>query len=160
MPTKSEIFAAYDGDIDAILEAWPNIDPVGYALWEGQALARLLRADVKAWERRQTVRIDADLGDQRAGQDRLIDVGEPVRRERVKARAKVATDKGSEDFLSLAGQHGADVLRQAALRDKPGAVTTVQRCERMLKIAALIESETARLGRDVTVAEVLELVAA
>lgn len=159
MPTKSEIFAAYDGDIDAILEAWPNLDPVGYALWEGQALARLLRADVKAWERRQTVRIDADLRAEHAGQERLVDVGEPVRRERVKARAKIATDKGSVDFLSLAGPKGAAILRSAANRDLPGALETVARRKRDLTIADLIESESARLGRDVTVAEVLELVA-
>lgn len=159
MPTKSEIFAAYDGDIDAILEAWPNIDPVGYAAWERTALKRLLRADVRAWRGRQHVQIDRELHAEHAGQDRLVDVPE-ARRERVKVRAKVTTDAGASDFLALSGKAGADVLRQAALRDKPGALTTVERCERMLKVADLIESESVRLGRDVTVAEVLELVAA
>ena len=159
MPTKSEIFAAYDGDLDAILEAWPNLDPEGYALWEQTALRRLLRTDVRGWRARQHVQVDREIHAERAGQDRLVDV--PVkRRESVTMRATVTTDAGSESFLDLAGQAGADVLRQAAQRDKPGAATTLARCERMLRIAELIESESARLGRDVTVAEVLERVTA
>lgn len=108
MPTKAEVFAAYDGDVDAILEAWPNVDPVGYAEWERTALVRLLRSDVGAWQRRQCVR----------------------------------------------------VLREVAGRDKPGAATTLARCERLLRIAEMIESETKRLGRPVSVAEVIERVAA
>ena len=159
MPTRSEIFATYGDDIDALLEAWPNLDPEGYAVYERNALRRLLSADLKAWQRRQTVHVAAEMRAEHAGQDRLVDV--PAKRPApVAMRATVATDSGSEDFLALAGQHGADVLRQAALRDKPGAATTLARCERMLRIAELIESESARLGRDVTVAEVLERVAA
>lgn len=160
MPTKSEIFAAYDGDPDAILDARPNLDPVGYAAFEASALRRLLASDVKAWERRQTVRIDAEIRAEHAGQERLVEVPEPERRERVKARARISTDQGSVDFLTLAGPAGAAILRNAANRDLPGALETVARRKRDLAIAALIESESTRLGRDVTVAEVLELVAA
>ena len=159
MPTKSEIFATYGDDIDAMLAAWPNLDPAGYATWERTALRRLANADVRAWQRRQHVRVDREVRTVNAGQDRLVDVP-AKRREEVRMRAKVTTDRGSADFLGLGGKNGAKVLREAAMRDKPGAATTLDRCNRMLRLAELIESESERLGRDVTVAEVLERVAA
>mgnify|MGYP007115078338 CR=1 FL=1 len=158
MPTRSEVFAAYDGDPDAILEAWPNLDPDGYAAWERTALQRMLRTDVRAWQRRQHVRIDRDLEADRSGQGQLVDV--PRKRQDVRMRAKLTADGGSVDFLDLAGPDGAKVLREAALRDKPGALTTIARCERLLRLADLIASESERQGRPVTVAEVIERVAA
>jgi hypothetical protein len=158
MTSKSEMFAAYDGDVQAILEAWPNLDPEGYASWERTALIRLLSADVRRWQSRQTVTVEADARAEQAGQGRLVDV--PAKRKRVEFRAKVSTDGGSVDFMALAGDQGALTLRQAALRDKPAAATTLARCERLLRIAELIEAETARLGRPVSVAEVIERVAA
>lgn len=158
MPTKAEVFEAHGGDVDYILSAWPNIDPAGYAAWERTALRRLLAADVRAWQRRQTVRIDADAGKADSGQARLVDV--PTRRRAVPMRAKVTTDAGAVDFLGLSGPAGARTLRQAALRDKPGAVTTLSRCERLLAIADLLDAESAEQGRPVTVAEVIERVAA
>lgn len=159
MTSKSEMFAAYDGDVQAILEAWPNLDPEGYAAWERTALIRLLSADVRRWQSRQTVTVEADERAEQAGQGRLVDV--PAKRKRVEFRAKVSTDNGgSVDFMALAGDAGALTLRQAALRDKPAAATTLARCERLLRIAELIESESQRLGRPVSVAEVIERVAA
>jgi hypothetical protein len=159
MPTKAEVFAAYDGDVDAILEAWPNVDPVGYAEWERTALVRLLRSDVGAWQRRQCVRVDREPKAE-TGQGRLEGVPLPVRRKSVRMRARVTTDKGPREFLTLSGKAGAKVLREVAGRDKPGAATTLARCERLLRIAEMIESETKRLGRPVSVAEVIERVAA
>lgn len=158
MTSKSEMFAAYDGDVHAILDAWPNLDPEGYAAWERTALTRLLSADVRRWQSRQTVTVEADTQAEKDGQGRLVDV--PVKRQRVEFRAKVSTDGGSVDFMALAGDKGAMTLRQAAFRDKPAATTTLARCERLLRIAELIEAESKRLGRPVSVAEVIERVAA
>lgn len=159
MPTKSEIIAAYDGDPDAILEAWPNLDPEAYAAWERTALRRLMAADVSRWRSRQIVTVEAEERAEMAGQGRLVDV-RPTRRKKVEFRASITTDDGPVDFMDLAGPAGAEAIRQAALRDKPGALTTIARCERLLKIAALVESESEIQGRPVSVAEIIERVAA
>lgn len=159
MTTRSEVFAAYGDDIDALLDAWPNLDPEGYAAWEHNALRRLARSDVRAWRSRQTVKIDRETAEADSGQGRLVDVP-PARREQIRMRSVITTDDAAVNLLAIAGPEGADLLRQVALRDRPGAATTLARCERLLKLAELIEAESARQGRPVTVAEVIEQVAA
>lgn len=61
------------------------------------------------------------------------------------------------DQLRLAGPEGARILRTVAQRDQLHARTTFERSHFQLKLAEAIEVESRRLGRDVSVAEVLGL---
>lgn len=59
------------------------------------------------------------------------------------------------DRLHLAGKTGADTIRKAVERDNRPAKTTLRRGRTDLRIADAVESESERLGRPVSVAEIL-----
>lgn len=78
----------------------------------------------------------------------------------IRERIVIQNDDGERqeyDQFSLAGAEGAKVLRAVAERDKRHAETTFERSHLQFKLADAIEAESVRLGRDVSVAEVLGL---
>ena len=117
MTSKSEMFAAYDGDVQAILEAWPNLDPEGYAAWERTALTRLL---YKESGLRGVAGISQDMRV-------LLDSAAPEAREAVdlfcyrivREIGSLAAALGGLDVLIFTGgigEHGAPVREQVCAR--------------------------------------------
>ena len=160
MSRKTELYEAYADDARLALDAWANLDPVGFAAWQATVEERQYLADYRRWNSRRTVGAlttspeSADLP--------LFPLPpksappKPV----PQVRQTIVHDGRSIDLLALAGEDGARILRETALRDKGPASTTLARCDRMVKLAELIAAESKRLGRPVSVAEVIERVAA
>lgn len=153
---QTDLFAAYGDDVDAALDAWPNLDPEGYAAWEASLARRAYLNAYRAWVRTQTVELERDELRQRTGQTRLF-TPEPAAD--LSLRKIVNVDGDLFALAALAGKRGADALRRIAERDSRPAATTLARARQLEKLAAHIEAESQRLGRDVTVAEALGVAA-
>lgn len=156
MTTRADLFAAYGDDFPALLAAWPNLDPTGYRVWSEQAEHRQIKAEYARWRSRQT----ADIAKTRRTESAppLFDAP-PAKVETVKVRAIIAHEGGDSHLMELAGEDGAKKLREAALRDLGPAETTTARCRRMIDLADQILAESERLGRPVSVAEVIGMAA-
>lgn len=154
MSTRNDLFAAYGDDVDGALGAWPNVDPTGYAAWSGQAERRQYRNEYRRWLSRQTITAARDTIQNR-GQVRLFEP--PTAAKGIQLRSTMIHQGEQMPVLGLSGDEGARVLRQICQRDLTPALTAVARAKFGLALADHIEAETERLGRPVSVAEVIGL---
>lgn len=153
----TDLYSRYGDDATGALEALANVDNELWRSFLDAAAERQYLAQYGAWLRSQTVEVTKQAKRRRRDEPRLFEVKVDADKMALRRTVKAAGDQHS--LMSLSGVEGASVLRDAARRDRPGALTTVARCDQYDKIADLIESETARLGRPVSVAEVLAVAA-
>jgi hypothetical protein len=152
--TKFEIFEAYEDPTDG-LAAWANVDPDGWSAFVDGSAEKCYLNDRAAWVRSLTQSVEKEALAARRGQPRLFEPVESAAR--VELRERIVWN-GSEYLLAdLAGKKGALVLRSAMTRDLKPAQTTIERCKNGLALADHIESESDRLGRDVSVSEVVAM---
>lgn len=151
MTTKAELFTAYGDDPRAILDAWPNLDPQGYAIWSDKAEERQILTEYRRWARTQTIKLERNPDHE----EHPALFPQPRKGKAITVRQTVVHDGEEVALLSLTGHEGATLLRQAMLRDLGPASTTVDRCRYGIKLADLIDAETERLGRPVSAAEIL-----
>lgn len=156
MTRKAEIFAAYGDDAESALRNWQQVDPDGYGQWSATVEQRTYVADYRRWASRQLSSVRASALKPKTDQARLFQPADGER-ESVEIRRTIVHDGTELVTAELAGLDGAQKLREAALRDLGPAETTAKRCRRNIEIAALIEAETIRLGRPVSVGEVLHM---
>lgn len=154
MSTKYEVFDAYP-DATEGLAAWANVDPEGYDAFVEGAAAKRYDAERAAWVRSMTQSVRKDALHAKSGQARLFEPPESATR--VELRERIVWSGTEYVLADLAGKDGALVLRKAMTRDLKPALTTVQRCKNGLALAEHIEAESERLGRDVSVREVVSL---
>lgn len=154
---KAEVFDAYGDGPDA-LEAFANLHHQEWSEFVDSAALKQWKAEYATWRRGQVRSVERDLIAADRGSARLFDLPEGATRIDIRSRLIFA---GIEhDTFDLAGRDGAAVLRLVAERDGAPARTVLVRSNLYVKLADHIESESKRLGRDVSVAEVLELGAA
>jgi hypothetical protein len=154
---KHDIFDNYEEPRDG-LEAWANVDPDGWSAFVEGAAERRYQNERAAWVRSQVQSVAFDMKKKAKGEVRLFELPESATT--IDIRERLIVDGKEVILLKLAGKSGADVLRQAMDRDMKPALTTVRRCKTGFALADHIEAESERLRRDVSVAEVVTLVAA
>lgn len=155
MSRKTDIFAAYGDDAEAALRNWQQIDPLGFDAWESDLARRQYLTDYRKWSGARKVSVTPPATEPAPS---LFPA--PAKVEAIQTRPTVVHDGHEHTLLDLAGSEGATVLRQAALRDLTPAESTAKRCRFHLRIADLIEAETVRQGRPVSVGEVIGLAVA
>lgn len=155
MSARNSIFEAYGADARAGLDAWLNVDPDDLHRWSDQAEERQYRAEYRRWLGRQTVVADAAEIAEGPQQPRLFEPPKATRT--VELRSTVIHEGESKPLGDLAGLEAVRVLRDVCRRDLTPALTAVNRAKFGLALADHIEAETERLGRAVTVAEVIEM---
>lgn len=148
------VFEQYGDDAEAGLQALANTDHALWSAYTDSAAEAKYRSDFASWVRRQTVRMSKDDIAASNGQARLFT---PPRSKLVEARMMVRLDGKIYRVADLAGHEGAAILRRVAERDLKPSRTTVARCKVQLKLADHITAETDRLGRDVSVNEVVKM---
>lgn len=153
MSTRNDIFEAYGDEPRAALDAWLNVDPEGFARWSDQAEERQYHAEFMRWVRGKTIKLERV--EQNPGQTRLFEP--PATSRGVKVRAALIHGGEIMETEQLAGLEGARFIRAAMTRDLAPAKTTVARCAYGFALADHLEAETERLGRPVSVAEVVGL---
>jgi hypothetical protein len=154
MSTKFDIFDAYPVAADG-LAAWANVDHDAWSAFVDSAAEKQYDTERASWVRSLTQSVRKDALKANNGQARLFEPPESATR--VELRERIVWS-GQEYLLAdLAGRDGAAVLRKAMQRDLKPALTTVQRCRNGLALADHIEGESDRLGRDVSVSEVVSL---
>lgn len=150
---KRQLFEAFRGDWDAdeALRAGHALDPTCAHAYTDQAITRQLTTDYKTWLRTQVKRVHKDSGNR---VERLFDVDEKVELRTIRSTFLIA---GVEYPLeTLSGDLGAEVLREVAQRDERAAKTMLSRCSTARRLADELERLSKKLGRPVTVAELLE----
>lgn len=149
----TDVFATYGDDATAALEAFANVDHEAWSAYVDAAAEKQYRADYGSWRRGLIKSTTAEAIAKATGQVRLFEP--PESSPAIDFRARIVLDGEEHSLASLAGAPGAEVLREVAQRDIRPAATTVKRCRQMLALADHLEAETERIGRDVSVAEVL-----
>jgi hypothetical protein len=150
--TLTEVFEAYRDEAQAALAAYANVDPEGWSEYVDRSAAKCYLADYAHWRNSQVRRVEADAIAAANGQARLFEVEPGVA---VDVRTVLVLGGVEYEVGSLVGATGAAILRAVAQRDLKPAVTTVKRCKNWFSLADHIVAESERLGRDVSVAEVL-----
>lgn len=150
-----EVFEAYGHDAEAGLAALGQTDPPFWSIYVDAAAEKQYRADHRRYQRSLLRMVQKDAVDIGRGQAKLFEL--PAGEAEVALRAELILDGETFALDHLAGLEGAAVLRRVAERDLAPATTTLNRCRMLLRIADHIEAETERTGRDVAVADVLQV---
>lgn len=158
MTSLNDLFDAYREDARGALAAWANTDHDGWSAFVDGAAEEKYRNRYRRWLSGQVERFSADAIKAKRGEVRLFEP--PESGVMIELRRTLILDGAEVSLLSLAGRAGAGALRQAMQRDLAPAKTTIARCRHGLALADHIEAESERIGRDVSVAEVIELRAA
>lgn len=148
----SDVFAAYGADAESGLAAYANVDPEGWSDYVDSAAIKRYRDDYANYARSLVRLVEKERIASDAGQARLFEVAEGAQ---IKMRERIILDGVEHDLGALTARNGADVIRKVAARDLAPAVTTVERCRALLRLADHMEAESERLGRDVSAGEVL-----
>jgi len=159
MTTRTELFAAYGDDARAALDAWSNLDPEAHAFWSTGCEERQYRAEHRRWLSRQTTAVVREVKAKVAGSAPLFEL-EQSDPPKIDVRRVLIHDGHPIDMLTLAGEDGARILREAMLRDLGPANTTRERCQHGLALAEQVIARSEAEGRPVSVAEVLGLAVA
>ncbi len=156
MSRLTEIFQAYDDDVDGALEAFANVDNAEWRKFTESAVRNEYKRRRSAWLRSHTREV-------KISSKQLSMFGAPGRRMKVRSVLVTKDDDGQRHeshFMHLSGEAGAEVLRSAAERDEGPARTTLVRATQMKKLADELERRSKAECRPVSVAEVLGLEAA
>lgn len=161
--TKTEwldaIYSRLNGNIDGerAVKLAIAIDDEQYQMHAATAAQRALVADLKAMERRRLQQIDVTALRSGSGEAALFDAsGFDVETSRL-LRERIRWEGRSVPVMNLAGADGGRLLIDVAERDETGARTTLTRSSFMKALGGHVIAESERLGRDVSVAEVIEL---
>lgn len=153
MSSLDDIIDQYGDDPEAALDAFANYDPQAWSAF----VDRAARAEYK---RRCARRRNARMVEfrPRKQQRKLFQVDET---EAIHFREIVVIPDGSTEtpLMELAGSEGARKLREVAERDEAPARTTLIRANQYRALADEVERQSARLGRPVSVADVLGIAA-
>lgn len=159
MTTKADIFDAYGDNPADALRNWAQVDPAGYAHFERTALERMYHADWQRWNRAKIINTAKAERAGQEGQDHLFTPPPADRVQRVDVRSTLIHDGDTVHLLDLAGEEGAQRLREIVARDRRPAKTSLARCEQYERYAELILAKTAELGRPVSIREALGMAA-
>lgn len=149
----SDVFAAHGADAESGLAAYANTDPQGWSSYIDDAAVMRYRSDQANWARSLVRSVERERITSATGQARLFEPGETDAH--IKVRERLRLDGIDHDLGPLAGKEGVDVIRKVAERDLSPALTTVNRCRTLLRLADHMDAESERLGRPVTAGEVL-----
>lgn len=149
----AEIFVTYGDDAEPALAAWANLDPEAWSTYVDVAAEFRYHLDYAKWRRAMVRSAKAEAVQKQTGQARLFEM--PESEAKVELRSKLVLDGVEHDLAGLAGDKGADIIRLVAERDLSPALTTVNRCRTLLRLADHMDAEAERLGRDVSAGEVL-----